>query len=244
MTRGVWELSTARLEDLRRALDRRGAATVTAIGLQQDGFERGACDALVGMPAAAARIVVDAVLAERTVHARPELELVWTGREVGTTLSRDTSQVVQQLFARAERRVLVAGFAFFAARDIFAPLHARARDAGVAVEFFIHLDGTGHDASMTADSFFRYSWPWTDVTPRVYHDARADTADASSTMHAKCIVIDDREVLVTSANFTGRAQRANVELGVLVRDRTFAERVSAQWRGLVNHGLFVALPAR
>lgn len=238
MTRGVWELSTPRLEQLIAALARRDAAPITAVGLQQDGFDLATCGSLVGLAASAARLVVEAVLAERTAHPRPELELVWTGREGGPTLSRDTSQVLPQLFARAQRRVIVAGFAFWEASTIFAPLHARARDAGVEVEFFIHVDGAGHDARMSPANFFQYSWPWPDVVPRLYYDARADVADTSSTMHAKCVVVDDREVLITSANFTGRAQVDNVELGVLIRDPAFAARVGGQWHALVTRGLF------
>lgn len=236
--RGVWELSTPRLEQLRAALDRRGGAPVTPIGLQQDGFDLATCGMLAGLSAATAALVVASVLAERTAHPRPELELVWTGREGGATLSRDTSQVLPQLFARAERRVIVAGFAFYEASNIFEPLHLRARDAGVEVEFFIHVDGTGQNARMSAANFFTYSWPWRDVTPRLYYDARADAADTSSTMHAKCIIVDDREALITSANFTGRAQHDNIELGVLIRDSTFAARVSGQWHALVTQGLF------
>jgi phosphatidylserine/phosphatidylglycerophosphate/cardiolipin synthase-like enzyme len=236
--RGVWELSTARLEQLLDALGRRGHETITQVGIQSDGFEMVTCGSLVGLPATAARLVVEAVLGERTVHPRPDLELVWTGREGGATLSRDTSQVLPQLFSRAQRRVMVAGFAFYEASDIFEPLHVRARDAGVEVEFFIHVDGTGQNARMSTTNFFTYSWPWRDVLPRLYYDARADVADASSTMHAKCVVVDDREVLITSANFTGRAQHDNVELGVLVRDARFAARVSGQWTGLVSQGFF------
>jgi phosphatidylserine/phosphatidylglycerophosphate/cardiolipin synthase-like enzyme len=236
--RGVWELSTPRLEQLLAALVRRRAETITAIGLQQDGFDPITCGGLAGLPVSAAALVVESVLAERTVRPRPELELVWTGREGGATLSRDTSQVLPQLFARAERRVIVAGFAFYEASNIFEPLHARARDAGVEVEFFIHVDGTGQNTRMSPAHFFTYSWPWRDVTPRLYYDARAETADASSTMHAKCVIVDDREVLITSANFTGRAQHDNVELGVLIRDAEFAARVSGQWHALVTRGLF------
>lgn len=237
--RGVWELSTPRLEQLLAALRRRrGGELVTAVGLQQDGFDLGPCGRLAGLAAEDATLVVEAVLAERTARPRPELELVWTGREAGARESRDTRQVLPELFARADRRVIVAGFAFREASAIFAPLYARARDAGVEVEVFIHVDGTGRDARMSPESFFTYSWPWRDATPRLYYDARADAADASSTMHAKCVVVDDREVLITSANFTGRAQRANVELGVLVRDADFAARVSGQWRSLVTRGLF------
>lgn len=235
---GVWELSTPRLEQLLAALGRRAGEAITIVGLQQDGFDPAVCGRLAGLPAPAAALVVESVLAERTVRPRPELDLVWTGREGGATQSRDTSQVLPELFGRAERRVIVAGFAFHEASTIFAPLHARARDAGVEVEVFIHVDGTGRDARMSPSSFFTYSWPWRDVTPRLYYDARADAADASSTMHAKCVIVDDREVLITSANFTGRAQHANIELGVLIRDAEFAARVSGQWHSLVTRGLF------
>lgn len=238
MTRGLWDLDTAALEHLAVALTRRGDDLVTEVGLQRDGVEPSRCRAVIGLPAAAAKVAVDAILGERRAHPPPELELVWSGREVGGTLSRDTSQVLPELFRRATRSVLVAGFAFHAADDIFAPLHARARDAGVAVEFFIHVDGAGRDTRMSPTSFLARSWPWRDAMPALYYDARADAGDASSTMHAKCIVVDDREVLITSANFTARAQHANVELGVLVRDVRFAARVAAQWRALVTAGLF------
>lgn len=237
--RGIWELSTTRLESLAAALMRRGDDTVTAMALQVDGVEGPACASLVGLPASAARVVVEAVLAERTAHPRPELELVWTGRERGPTQTRDTGQVLAQMFARAERRVMIAGFAFYGAKDIFEPLHVRARDAGVAVEFFIHVDGTGDNARMSPANFFQYSWPWRDIVPTLYYDARADVADTSSTMHAKCVIVDDSEVLITSANFTGRAQVSNIELGVLIRDAAFAARVSGQWHALATRGHFV-----
>jgi hypothetical protein len=85
--RGVWELSTPRLEQLLAALVRRRTDAVTAIGLQQDGFDLATCAELAGLPAPAAALVVESVLAERTVRPRPELELVWTGREGGATPS-------------------------------------------------------------------------------------------------------------------------------------------------------------
>jgi hypothetical protein len=38
-------------------------------------------------------------------------------------------------------------------------------------------------------------------------------------------VIDGKEALVTSANFTGNAQRTNLEAGVLVKDRLMVKRL-------------------
>jgi hypothetical protein len=236
--RGLWELPSARLEQLAAALARRGAEPVTAVGLQRDGFDAAVCGALVGMEARTARVLVETLLGERAAHPRPELELVWTGREVGATQSRDTQQVVAQLFGGAERRVMIAGFAFHEADRIFEPLHARAAQLGLELELFLHFDGTGRNEDMTPVAFLQKSWPWRDVTPRLYYDVRAETGRGGSSMHAKCIIVDDREVLITSANFTTRAQHDNIELGVLIRDESFAARVSGQWRALVAHGLF------
>ncbi len=227
---GLWQLSTARLEDLRSALAR-GGGVVTATGLEGDGFgqERACVGGLVGLPRPHALIVVDAVLDERRRRPPPGLDLVWSGPDPAQAESRDPGQVLREIFEGARRSVIVAGFAFFAADRIFEALHARAvAEPTLELTFFIHADAL--------PAFDRYTWPWTDHKPALYVDARG-AGDAS--MHAKCVVVDEKVALITSANFTERAQRDNVELGVLVRDPAFARRVAAQWRVLVARGLFV-----
>ncbi len=260
MARGVWELSTRRLEDLRAALLRLGAAPCTETALQAAGFELAQVAMLCGVPATHALVVVDAVLADRRAHPPPHLDLVWSGPEAARSLSRDTAQVLRELFARAERHVIIAGFAFWDAQAIFAPLAQRARTlatqaARLEIEFYIHLDATGRDRSMTPMAFFRHSWPWDDVVPTVYYDARNDsqtdeapsfggaaTTPAVASMHAKCVILDEAATLITSANFTPAAQTRNIELGVLISDTSFAARAGAQWRSLVARGLFRQLP--
>ncbi len=241
--RGLWELSTERLGDLHAALGRiagGGDAICTEIRLQHAGFDGPAVSALRDLPARHAAAMVEAVLGERLHRARPGLELVWTGPEPAHTTTRDTSQVVAELFAAAEHRVLIAGFAFWNARDIFEPLHQRAlAQRALAIDFFIHVDPSGRSPQMTLDAFWKYSWPWPDVRPTVYCDTRADDPAADRTsMHAKCVVVDETATLITSANFTSAAQTTNIELGVLVRDAAFAHHTTAQWRGLVAAGMF------
>jgi phosphatidylserine/phosphatidylglycerophosphate/cardiolipin synthase-like enzyme len=240
--RGLWELATARLEDLRKALGTGSRDPLTATGLQATGFDGPAFAALVGMPADHARTLLDVLLAERAHHPGAQLDLVWSGPESAQSQSRDTSQVLRELFGGAERSVIVAGFAFWGASTIFDCLHERALEKGLDVEFFIHIDPTGKNQQMTEANFFKHTWPWKDYRPRVYHDARSDDEDAgSSSMHAKCVVIDDAAAFITSANFTGAAQHTNVELGVVIQDRDFAHRVAAQWRSLVAKRLFKAI---
>ena len=55
-------------------------------------------------------------------------------------------------------------------------------------------------------------------------------------MHAKCVVVDARRVLVTSANFSYTAQEKNVEVGVGLDDPRLAARLRAQFDTLVKRG--------
>ena len=242
--RGVWELPTPRLDDLIVALERAGDATCTETQLQGVGFDGSAITMLVGMTARHAHALVAAVRAERTSNPRPQLDLVWSGPETAQAQSRDTSQVLRELFESAERHVIIAGFAFWGASTIFETLHRRALAKQLAIEFFIHLDPTGKNQQMTPANFFHYTWPWTDVIPTIYYDARADGDEDQGSMHAKCVVVDDSATFITSANFTSAAQTTNVEMGVLVRDVEFAKRVGAQWRGLAARGLFRRLSGK
>jgi hypothetical protein len=238
--RGLWELSTERLEDLRAALGRAVVGSpVTGAGLDAEGFgaERDSVRELVGLPREHAVALVDALLGDRRHRPPPHLELVWSGPETGGTESRDTAQALKDLFRAAEHSVIVAGFAFHGARHIFEPLHERWLGRELDVQFFIHVteDAPG---MMGAPAFFTYTWPWTDRRPEAYYDARAGGEQGEVKMHAKCVVVDERVTFVTSANFTGRAHRDNVELGVLITDERFARRVAAHWRSLIGPGIF------
>jgi phosphatidylserine/phosphatidylglycerophosphate/cardiolipin synthase-like enzyme len=237
-TRGVWELPTPRLEDLLVALQRAGDATCTETQLQAAGFDGAPYATLFGMPARHAHALVAAVHAERTARPRAQLDLVWSGPEAAQAQSRDTSQVLRELFESAERHVIIAGFAFWGASTIFETLHRRAIAKQLAIEFFIHLDPTGRNRQMTPANFYKYTWPWLDIAPSVFYDSRADGEEEQGSMHAKCVIVDESATFITSANFTSAAQTTNVEIGVLVREAEFAQRVGAQWRSLAARGLF------
>lgn len=224
--------------DLQAVLRRGGEAPCTETYLQVAGFDGPQVAMLVGMPAHHAGSLVAAVLAERTTFPRPHLELVWSGPEPVQARARDTSQVLRELFSSTMQSVIIAGFAFWDARAIFETLHQRALERPLTIEFFIHLDPSGKNQQMTPANFFTYTWPWKDVVPDVYYDARADGEAKQGTMHAKCVAVDESATFITSANFTAAAHSANVEVGVHVVDADFTRRVVAQWRALAARGLF------
>jgi len=58
----------------------------------------------------------------------------------------------------------------------------------------------------------------------------------------KCVVVDEEEAQVTSANFTEAAQERNTEVGVLVRLPNFAKSLNEQFESLVNRGQLKRVP--
>lgn len=206
-------------------------------------------DVLAGVPLAVARAVVATALAER-VRRCPPPELVWTGpAPVERARHRDTAVVLRSLFASAGDRVVVAGYRFDHGSRLLEPLHAAMTARGVTVRMFVHVPV--ERAVMRAppaeqlahchgevEALLAANWPFGEPYPEVFYETRPMETGRYSSMHAKCVVVDDRVALVTSANFTRRAQEDNVEVGALIHDPGFVAALAAQWANAVSHGLF------
>ena len=61
-------------------------------------------------------------------------------------------------------------------------------------------------------------------------------------LHAKAVVVDDEAVFVTSANLTEAALDRNIEIGLLVRDRTLAATMTRHFTTLIEQSLLQPLP--
>ena len=157
----------------------------------------------------------------------------------------DTAAVMHTLFTHAEREVLLVSYAVYDGRRLFEPLARRmAERPGLAVTLCLDIArpyGNDEPAEAIVRRFaldFRSRhWPWATL-PDLWYDPRSlETGEARASLHAKCVVVDRREALVTSANFTDAAQRRNIELGVAIRHRPTVERLSDYFTGLRHTGL-------
>ncbi len=242
--RGLSRVPTARLRALRDALAQgRVRHPPTRAQLQAEGLA--SChDAVFGVlgqfDAAGARTVLDLVLAERDRRAGPRLELVWTGPEASGARTRDTAVVLEELFSGARSHVLLAGYSFDRGERILAPLHRVMREHGVAASIFLDLGGqpacgtpADSHAARRIEAFLRENWPFGEPRPAIYYDPRSTVPGSRASLHAKCVVVDHRRTLVTSANFTDRGQTRNIEAGVVIEDREFGRRLAGQWNALV-----------
>ncbi|MGO9463929.1 MAG: DISARM system phospholipase D-like protein DrmC [Isosphaeraceae bacterium] len=179
------------------------------------------------------------------------IDLVWTGPEAPGIVNRDTSVVVREMFHSARESVLVAGYAVYQGQVVFKELaDGMDQNPALRVEMYLDIQRQPHDGSspselvrLFAERFVRKEWPGRRL-PKVYYDPRSLEADhvKRASLHAKCVVVDKEQAFVSSANFTEAAQTKNIEVGLLVRSRKTAQRLSDHFAGLADAGIVKPVP--
>lgn len=124
---------------------------VTAISLKANGYS-GIPGLLEGLTDLAKRFSTDEQVANVLAMlagerrgadetARRRVELVWSGPE-GKGQSRDTAIVIGELFAKAQRKVLMSTYNVGWKRGLFGPLVEKMqRDSRFELTMFVHIDG-------------------------------------------------------------------------------------------------------
>lgn len=187
---------------------------------------------------------------EEVSSSMPRPDLVWSGPEVPGLHARDTRRVYEELLGSAEHSIWASSYAYFDGPRAFDVL-ARRMDAtpDLRVTLLLNIQRRKGDTTAGeelvrrfADRFWKTDWPGK-ARPRVYYDPRSLEPDGpGGVLHAKAVVADDKVVFVTSANLTEAALDRNIEIGLLVRDRSLALSVSSHFLVLIDQGLLKPLP--
>lgn len=177
-------------------------------------------------PGTALALALDTAQAARRAIDVPMVEVVVTGPDSPAAPVRLTSEVVRQLIDGAVSRVTIVSYAAYRMTSVITALDAavtRGVNVSLILESAEKLEGGGG-----ADAYAKYrtfQWP-TD---------RREPPDAK--LHAKAVIIDDRDVLLTSANMTNAAYDKNIELGVLCRGGGVAHQVQSHFDSLIARGV-------
>lgn len=199
-----------------------------------------------------------ALLVEALANARADtpnfsdlVDLVLSGPEVAGVPTSDTLAIMRRLIDEATSEVLLVGYAVRQGRRVFERLAARMEEKPeLKVWLCLDVSRKQTDTSLPqeivrrfANDFREKHWPGKRL-PELFYDPRSlsDARDKRSSLHAKCVVIDRRVALITSANFTEAAQQRNIEAGVIVRYPLFVERLVGYFEGLRASGQLVSIP--
>lgn len=163
-------------------------------------------------------------LAQGRAHA---VDAVWTGPEVPRSEVRRTEAVVNEIVASAQKELLIVGYWLVAhtaqIRELIESLRQKAKD-GVDVRFVFDPG----EKSKGVDNFTALSEQWPaglSEAPRSVFSWGEGLATATSKsgvqferkLHAKVIVADRHDALVTSANLTHAGLLVNLEMGLRIQ---------------------------
>lgn len=198
-------------------------------------------------------LLIESLVAARRTRAPVDdaVDLVTTGPEAPGVNNRDTAVVVREMFAHAERSVLVVGYAVYQGQQVFRALADRMVERpDLDVRLFLDIkrgpgDTTASDQLVRrfARDFRTKMWPADRPLPAVFYDPRSLRLERfkRTALHAKCVVVDRQSVFVSSANFTEAAQERNIEVGLLSRSPALASRVAEHFYRLLEAKLLLSM---
>lgn len=175
------------------------------------------------------------LLASTAAH----VDVVWSGPLVEGATARNTSDVILEMvrFATAPGEILVVGYSLTSTvgsvmhHVVDAFLEASAR--GVTLTFVLHAEGEG---SANKHELMK-GWDVLERKPRIL-TWRPRAAHAFTKMHAKALVVNRIDALVTSANLTFHGLESNLELGIRVRGDA-ASAIASRFDRLAATGALV-----
>ena len=185
-----------------------------------------AWEAAAKTPGTALALALEAAAALRASAGQLDVEIVVTGPDSPSAPVRLTSEVVRRLIDDANSRVMLVSYAAYGV-DVVVKALDRAAERGVAVQLVLesseYLEGGGGAEAYAQHTV--YEWPTDERQP------------STAKLHAKAVIVDSRDVLLTSANMTNAAYRSNIELGVLCRGGSTARHVQEHFDGLIAAGV-------
>ena len=229
-------------------------ALAQAIGPQAQAVHE-SLDGLIqqGMAPKQIAILAEAIAqcSERAAAPQSLFELVLSGPEVPGVPTADTAATIQTLIENAQTEIVLVGYAVHNGKKLFKRLAERL-DATptLHVVFCLDIARKQTDTSLASEIVRRFChdfatkhWPGKRL-PELYHDPRAlsETTQARASLHAKCVIVDRRIAVVTSANFTEAAHTKNIEAGVLIRYEPFVQRLSDYFLALRNSNQLLRCP--
>lgn len=178
---------------------------------------------------------------EQTADPESLFDIVLTGPDVPGVPTRDTAAVFYGLVEEAQDSIMLVGYAVYDGKKMFEHLAAKMlQDSQLKVDFLLNIQRPYRDTSLSSEIVRRFAiefatkhWPW-NPKPDIYYDPRSLESDSAkrASLHAKCVVVDKKVAIVTSANFTEAAHQRNIEAGVVVTYEPFVQRISEYFSAL------------
>jgi hypothetical protein len=161
----------------------------------------------------------------------PNIIPVWTGPMYQESpIIHKTYDMVKSLFKTAKNEIFIVGYTFSLEHEYVKSLFnelIRAARRGCRIDIIFNND----QFNLTN---LKNNWPDDLRLPHFYY-WKGDSESQWASLHSKLILIDQRKLLITSANFTLYGFKKNIETGVIVENHNMVQQVWRQFRALLHN---------
>lgn len=158
-------------------------------------------------------------------------ELVITAPRSFSMKIKATKDVVESLLRNAEKKILLTGYSISSYFDEMINVLVDKSQSGVFVKIFLNQAETKDRNSVSKLMENRSAFL------KVYEYVQKED-DQMSALHAKVIVTDDIQSLITSANLSYHGQKGNIEIGALISSSKTAKEIDEVFTYLIFKKIF------
>lgn len=171
----------------------------------------------------------------------PLLELIWTGPPNKRFPVRRLDQVLYDLVVKARSRIVLVTFAAHRVPHLCEHLAAAVK-RGVHLTLIVESEGES-EGQLTHDAVSAFKNVPTSGT-NIYYWPLAkrerNQTGRPGKLHMKCAIIDE-VALIGSANLTDDAFNRNMELGIVIRERSTVKSISEHLAELIQGKVLVPI---
>lgn len=178
-------------------------------------------------------ISINSILQNQSSQDKIKTKLVMTGKfkRKGVDYTHET---VYQMVNRAKFRITIIGYWVYDMQDFFKELSRLQEEKEGNLEIRFILDsGTKWKSRIMKNWNKKY-------LPELFEVDKKQV----KTLHAKVIIIDDSEMLITSANLTINAMEENIEAGIWSNDKNLIEDCTKIFKNFGERKIIKEVPKK
>ena len=146
-----------------------------------------------------------------------------------------THQTIHQMIDRANHEITIIGYWVWGMGEFFEKLSTLSEN--IEIKFIL-------DNAKEWEARIKKNWNRKSL-PKIFEINRELlNTDELNKLHSKIIIIDDDEILVTSANLTIVAMESNIETGIWTRDKKIVNACKEIFEGFERRKIFVPLEGK
>lgn len=145
-----------------------------------------------------------------------------------------TDETIHYMISRAKSKIIIIGYWVFKMDELFERLDNLSKDIEIT---FILNDEKIDEHSQE----IKQNWK-SRTKPKIFQlNRELYSKEKLNKLHSKVIIIDDKEILITSANLTFAAMNENIETGVWSKDKKIIQSCIEIFEKFIENQVFVPI---